>query len=181
MTTPTADEQLRLKFSYDPSTGYISRNTLMPDQRHTDKFCKWYNKKSAGVIHGYLDTGGYLVADITINGKRYMRTFHRLGWFLHHGHWPVNQLDHINGCRHDNSLANLREVTHKENHQNRSSYVMGEPNGVFYMENCDKWAVYRTKRAKIKQHYAYCDTLEGASNVLSNLLAGVYKTNRYIT
>jgi len=57
---------------------------------------------------------------------------------------------------------------------------MGDTNGVFYMENCDKWVVYRTRRANIKQHYAYCDTLEDAYRVLNNLLSGVYKGKRYL-
>ena len=43
---------------------------------------------------------------------------HRLAWFYVYGTWPKEQIDHINGVRHDNRIANLREVTISENRKN---------------------------------------------------------------
>jgi len=43
---------------------------------------------------------------------------HRVAWFLHHGAWPMGEIDHINGNAQDNRIANLRDVTHKENTRN---------------------------------------------------------------
>lgn len=34
---------------------------------------------------------------------------------LWHGKWPEKMLDHINGNKQDDRLANLREVTHQQN------------------------------------------------------------------
>lgn len=42
---------------------------------------------------------------------------HRLAWFYVHSEWP-EVIDHINGDRADNRLANLREVTQAQNCQN---------------------------------------------------------------
>lgn len=61
------------------------------------------------------DSTGYI--RIRINGVKYKA--HRLAWFCYHGQWPDGDIDHINGVRHDNRIANLRVVTNKQNHENR--------------------------------------------------------------
>jgi hypothetical protein len=45
---------------------------------------------------------------------------HRLAWLYVYGAWPSAQIDHINRQRGDNRIANLREVTNRQNHQNRA-------------------------------------------------------------
>ena len=40
---------------------------------------------------------------------------HRLIYAMHHGEWPSDYIDHINGNREDNRIENLRDVTHSEN------------------------------------------------------------------
>ena len=34
------------------------------------------------------------------------------------GSWPIGEIDHVNGDRGDNRIANLRDVDHKTNSQN---------------------------------------------------------------
>lgn len=53
---------------------------------------------------------------ININKKWYSP--HRLAWYLMKGYWPL-QIDHINRNALDNKFLNLREVTNKENSENR--------------------------------------------------------------
>lgn len=65
----------------------------------------------AGALHKAL---GYRV--IHVLGKTYLE--HRLAWFYVHGEWPILEIDHINGNRSDNRLANLRDVSHSENMRN---------------------------------------------------------------
>jgi hypothetical protein len=67
-------------------------------------------KKPAGskLYSGYIG--------ICIAGKRWQA--HRLAWNLHYGYWPKEQIDHINGIKTDNRIANLREATNSQNGKN---------------------------------------------------------------
>ena len=44
---------------------------------------------------------------------------HRLAWLYTHGKWPSKYIDHINGVKTDNRIANLREADNGENMQNQ--------------------------------------------------------------
>lgn len=97
--------QARLQelLQYDPDTGEFTRrrrpsNHIEPGQR-----AGWDHKD------------GYRC--IKVDGSCYLA--HRLVWLYVHGHWPADQLDHINGRRSDNRISNLRECTNAENQQNR--------------------------------------------------------------
>jgi hypothetical protein len=71
----------------------------------------------AGSIHRY----GYRV--INVDGKSYGA--HRLVWLYVHGEWP-NVIDHINGDRADNRIANLRDVDTRTNAENRKGARTGK-------------------------------------------------------
>lgn len=61
--------------------------------------------------------------NVVIDGRGYKA--HRLMWLLCTGAWPEFVVDHINGDRHDNRLANLRDVPHAENQRNQSFHRAG--------------------------------------------------------
>lgn len=67
----------------------------------------------AGCLHKAL---GYVC--ITIDGVSFGA--HRIVWAMAHDRWPKDVIDHINGDRSDNRLANLRDVSVQVNTQNRS-------------------------------------------------------------
>lgn len=103
LKTDLTPEEIRAMFGYDPETGRLS----------------WRIRRSPcmqiGATAGSPKPDGYLV--VKIAGKYW--SAHRLVWVHVHGEWPERHLDHINGDRADNRMANLREVTPAENAQNR--------------------------------------------------------------
>ena len=105
-------------FSYESDTGNITRNT---------------GRKNVGTItkKGYLR--------IRCNGKSYMA--HRLAWFLFYGRWPNNFIDHINGDKLDNRIANLRDVETSVNNRNKGLYKKNSSGhaGVFWNKNNENW------------------------------------------
>lgn len=107
--------------------------------------CYWYNPMTGEMISrrtnrptGWVDDG---YRHITLKGKDYR--VHRLVWMYLHDRWPVEMVDHINGNKLDNSIANLREVTAKQNAENRNKVnAISGLKGVFsYPKNRWKAAI----------------------------------------
>jgi len=67
-----------------------------------------------GSVAGCLRPDGYL--SISIDGDSFLA--HRLAWFWITGQWPAEEIDHKNGAKADNRLANLREANRSQNRQN---------------------------------------------------------------
>jgi len=114
-------ERLQKLYTYDPDTG------LLMSRKHNR-------------IVGY-EHNGYLVVDLE---KKHIK-IHRIVWMMVYGRWPKPMIDHINGNRKDNKLFNLREVTAKQNLENRSTSVTksGLPRsgfkGVHWNRFTNKW------------------------------------------
>ncbi len=68
----------------------------------------------AGDVAGSPSEGYY---NICINYR--LHKAHRLAWLMHYGLWPDGQVDHIDGNRGNNAIANLREATNRQNGRNR--------------------------------------------------------------
>lgn len=111
-------EVLRMQFSYDPSTGHFIR--------------RGQAKQS-----GRIATKGY--RQIALQGTRYMA--HRLAWLYVYGEFPKQQIDHINQNKDDNRIANLREVTVKQNAENVTVWGQSSSGrrGVYWIERLGKW------------------------------------------
>lgn len=95
---------------------------------------------------GYLKKSGY--RGITLFGVTYLE--HHLIWFIAHGFWPADQLDHINQVRDDNRIINLREVTKAENARNRSrnpNSKLGE-HGIWFNQRTNKYVAEITLNGK---------------------------------
>ena len=64
------------------------------------------------------DKSGYLCINCRM-GKRVIHVrLHHAVWAVCKGCFPEQQIDHINGNKHDNRIENLREVTGSENKMN---------------------------------------------------------------
>ena len=102
---------LREYLSYDPDTGLFT----------------WIKQSSCrakvGTIVGAGRRTGYI--DVGLLGKVYKA--HRLAWFYVYGVWPEFNIDHINGNRRDNRIANLRDVPQRTNIENEIHPRRGNP------------------------------------------------------
>ena len=105
MAAPLTAERLRELFAYDSSTGLFTRKVSTT------------NRVKVGDVAGSPNQKGYI--NIMVDGRLYPA--HRLAWLYEHGIWPQGQIDHINGVKADNRIANLREATNGQNKQNMRS------------------------------------------------------------
>ena len=87
---------LRAQLNYNPETGIFNR------------------PRNPSFEVGRVATKGY--RQIMVAGTRAMA--HRMAWLYVHGEWPAGQIDHINQCKDDNRIANLRVVSNKQNGEN---------------------------------------------------------------
>ena len=93
---------IRHNVRYDPLTGFLH----------------WKIRAKGRMFNrpiGCTDTKGYIKVQLNNVGNY----AHRVGWLLHTGSWPVNEIDHINRLPYDNSFDNLRDVTVSQNQMNR--------------------------------------------------------------
>src|SRR5258708_4633668 len=77
---------------------------------------------------------------------------HRLAWLLYYGSWPTLALDHKDGDRSNNKIANLREATaslNPSNQKRRSDNVSGYK-GVCWHSQSGKWRAYITVNGRQK-------------------------------
>lgn len=98
-------DKLKSLISYDAESGVaVWKVSLRPG---------W-----AGREAGTLCEDGYV--RITIEGHRFLA--HRLFWFYEHGEWPPHWIDHKDGRKENNKLANLRLATGTQNQANKRKH-----------------------------------------------------------
>ena len=111
---------------------------------------------------------GYL--KIRLLGKTFKA--HRLAWFFHHGKWPENSIDHINGDAQDNRIQNLRDVTHRINALNNICRRSGRLGGCYFDKNRNKW-VAMIQANKKKKHLGRFITEKEAHEAYKKALVGL--------
>lgn len=166
-TRPTLD-YLRTRIAVDLATGAV---TWIDATEH--------HKRLNGALAGSIrrpskGRKGYVY--IKVNTAALKRS--HIVYLFGHGHWPKNQVDHINGDSTDDRLANLRDVTATQNAWNhkgrakKSALPMGVralPSGRFQARiACNKQkflfgpfdtateaqAVYQQKRKELFGEFA---------------------------
>jgi len=109
--------QLKELLHYDPITGVFTWNERPLETFKTNKaFNSWnarFSNTKAGTQRNY---SGKKYVFIKAKDKSYRA--HRLAWLYMTGSFPKEQIDHIDGNGLNNSFANLRSVTQKENAKN---------------------------------------------------------------
>lgn len=144
----THDELLKL-LSYSEDTGHF---TWIENRR---------SNILAGNRAGHITCYGYRI--ITAMGVRYQA--HRLAWFYVNGAWPINDIDHIDRNRDNNSIGNLRQATRSENMRNTVAYSSNKlgAKGVHLDKKCNKFRVQIRIHGKLK-HIGLFTTLEAAKS-----------------
>lgn len=139
---PTA-ERVRELYVYEPETG------------------KFFRRFTAGGRVGGSEAGtskdsrGYF--QMSVDGRLFL--CHRVAWLYVHGEWP-GIIDHINGDRLDNRIANLRPATHSQNMQNRRGPNVGNTAGLLgasWKSSNRRWVAQIVVDGR-KVHIGYYDT-----------------------
>ena len=142
-TTDALREAAIAKLNYDPSTGVFMWKAPL-------------NKALSHRPAGCLDSYGYRRIKIC----RGLVKAHRLAWLMTYGDMPSGvEIDHINGLRDDNRIANLRLADRSINTQNvsiRNNSTSGLM-GASYYKPTGKWKAQITANRK-KMFLGYFDT-----------------------
>ncbi|WP_126457125.1 HNH endonuclease [Pseudomonas aeruginosa] len=118
-------QELKAVLDYHPETGQfiwkVSRGSIVSGSR-------------AGTIGG---TRRYV--SIMIRKRAYLA--HRLAWLYMTCEWPQLDIDHIDGDPLNNSWANLRLATPRQNARNRKTPCTNKPGvkGVYWVKAKNRW------------------------------------------
>lgn len=117
---PLIDAVCKL-IDYDPETGALTwkRRGIewFSDCKRPDVIMKSWNAKHCGKPALNVDNQGYRQGWFL--GRKTLKA-HHAAWAIYHGEWPDRAIDHINGVRDDNRIANLRLASVAQNCANRS-------------------------------------------------------------
>jgi hypothetical protein len=138
-------EKLRALLDYDPNTGEF----------------RWTKDRKGGArkgsVAGYLDDMGYV--RIGIDNERHRG--HQLAWLHAHGVWPIHDIDHIDGERANNQLANLRDVPRRVNLENQRTAKRGR-SGLLGVTARDGRFVAQIRVRGVHRYLGRYDTAEEA-------------------
>jgi len=130
-------EIIRELLHYNPKTGVFTWRKRNREWFKNDGGFKMWNKRFPGETTGCAEKSGYL--QIGLFGKLYYA--HRLAFLYMTGEFPTGETDHINGLKGENIWDNLRDVTRKENGQNKAIHKNNTSGitGVHWSKSVGKW------------------------------------------
>jgi len=128
-------EQIKQLLDYDCETGLF----------------RWRVSRShgaRGAVAGTPHHTGYTY--IGVGGKTYPA--HRLAWLYVHGVWPEGELDHKNGLKTDNRIANLRPASNSANGANKPVYKNNKCGlkGVHLHKPSGRWKAQIKKDGRVR-------------------------------
>jgi hypothetical protein len=159
-------ELLESLLDYDHATGDLTWKTRFPSmfkrgKQSVEHSCAIWNTKFAGkAALSSSSNQGYRQGHL--NYRQVLA--HRMIWVMFYNEWP-EQIDHINGIRTDNRLANLRAVTLAENNRNQKMRNTNS-SGICGVRATSSGRWLASIRAYGKQtHLGTFDTIEQAAYV----------------
>jgi hypothetical protein len=128
----------REMFRYDPNSGELTWRDRPIGHFPSQAARNVWNGRNAGKAAGRIASTGYRT--VTVNGRSCLA--HRIVWLLATGHYPVGEIDHINGDPADNRLANLRDVSSLQNQRNRRLNANNRSgvSGVRWIAKHQRWS-----------------------------------------
>lgn len=144
---PGIEKELKEKFYYED--GEIKR-----------RFAR--GSALAGASIGSKNPNGYYYISTSFNGKSLQIKRGYVVWFLVHGTWPVNTLEHADRDRANDRIENLLDLVQADNAQNKGLYKTNTTGmvGVSFDKEKQKWRV-RAKNSR--RHIGYFSTFEDAT------------------
>jgi hypothetical protein len=139
-------QEVRTVFAYAPETGRLLWNIVT-------------RKTQIGDVAGGL-SNGYM--QVKYKQRKYM--VHRIIWCYVHGDWPNQMIDHIDGDRSNNKIANLRDVSNAKNQYNRHSLNKNNSTGhmgIMYRKRGDAYIV-QIRVLGARKYIGYYKTLPDA-------------------
>jgi hypothetical protein len=148
-------DELRKLLRYEPETGKLFWKERTPDmfgdskQTAEHKCSRWNSRLAGKEAFNGINIEGYKRG--LIWSRQYIA--HRIAWAVHHGSWPEQQIDHINGVKTDNRMCNLRDVSATENGRNRTLQANSTSGvtGVNWNKGARKWRAC----IRVQQKYVY--------------------------
>lgn len=163
-------EMMSSLVEYDPGTGAFFWKHREPRLFRSEAACNAWNNANASkpafsVNNGRGYTAGYIF------GRKYFS--HHVAWAIVFGEWP-GQIDHVNGDRADNRIANLRAVSSAENNRNRKTPNTNRSGqiGVFYDHRRSRWVArihFDGKRTFLGHFQRKCDAILARKKAESKL------------
>ena len=139
-------DRLKELLRYDPETGVF---VWLKNPRH--------RAIREGNVAGSLCKGRL---QIGIDQRFYRAS--RLAWLYVHGEWPKHEIDHINGDKSDNRIANLRDVSRLVNQQNIRKALRHNATGILGASRINRRFRAKLTTDGVSQHLGYFDTPEEA-------------------
>lgn len=154
---PTVETLKRL-LSYDPESGVLTWRERGSMDCPRDGGKRW-NSRYAGQEAFRVVHTGYRQGMV----NRVMVRAHRAAWAIYYGRWPDGDIDHINGNRSDNRIANLREVSRADNAKNQRPRKNSK-SGILGVcrHGKDRWKAY-IKVGDKPLHLGVFDSLDDAA------------------
>lgn len=87
-----------------------------------------------------------------------------MAWLVHYGAWPrTEEIDHVNGNKTDNRIANLREATQQQNQMHRTKVTGAVPfKGVYFNKQRQRFMAYINHNKRMR-YLGLFDTAEAAA------------------
>ena len=155
--------RMRELLDYDPETGLAF---WRPNARRVG------GSHLNGMPAGHLSRRGYKI--LHMDGV--LLQFHRAAWAYVHGEWPQLQIDHINGDKSDNRIANLRLATFSQNNRNSKPKKDNRSGikGLHYRADRGVWRAVIQENGKLTHlgHFSKVEDAKAAYETAAERIAG---------